>query len=78
MGYTDASGTPSADLTQAIEHTDQSIQNILHELKAKGLASSTAIIITAKHGQMPMDVSKSRSWTIRSFQTYWTRLKKEW
>jgi hypothetical protein len=60
MGYTDASGTPSADLTQAIEHTDQSIQNILHELKAKGLASSTAIIITAKHGQMPMDVSKKQ------------------
>jgi hypothetical protein len=60
MGYTDVDGTPSTDLEQAITHTDQSIQRILDELKAKGLMSSTAVIITAKHGQMPMDVSKKQ------------------
>jgi hypothetical protein len=58
MGYTDASGTPSPDLLSAIDHTDYSIGKILDELKAKGLLSSTAILLTAKHGQSPVDISK--------------------
>jgi len=59
-GYTDASGTPSAPLLDVIEHTDQSIGKMVSALKARGLLDSTLIIITAKHGQAPMDRSKHR------------------
>ena len=59
-GYTDGSGTPSEALLDALNHTDQSIGKILAELKARNLSSSTAVIITAKHGQSPMDVEKKR------------------
>jgi len=59
-GYTDASSTPSAPLLDVIEHTDQSIGKMVSALKARGLLDSTLIIITAKHGQAPMDRSKHR------------------
>jgi hypothetical protein len=59
-GYTDASGTPSAPLLDVIEHTDQSSGKMVSALKARGLLDSTLIIITAKHGQAPMDRSKRR------------------
>jgi len=59
-GYVDGSGTPSDALLDAINHTDQSIGKIMDELKARGLSSSTTVIITAKHGQSPMDVEKKQ------------------
>ncbi len=59
-GYTDASGTPSEALLDALNHTDQSIGKILGELKVRNLSSSTVVIITAKHGQSPMDVEKKQ------------------
>jgi len=54
-GYTDAKGTPSANLAGAINHTDTSIGKMVAELKAKNLFDSTLIIISAKHGQSPID-----------------------
>jgi hypothetical protein len=57
-GYTDTSGTPSEALLDALNHTDQSLGKILDELKARNLSSSTVVILTAKHGQSPMDVEK--------------------
>lgn len=54
-GYTDAKGTPSANLANAIAHTDASLGKMVAELKAKGLYDSTLIIISAKHGQSPID-----------------------
>jgi len=59
-GYTDASGTPSAALLDAISHADQSIEKMVIALKARGLFDSTLIIITAKHGEAPIDRSKRR------------------
>jgi hypothetical protein len=59
-GYTDAKGTPSAPLLDAIEHTDQSVGKIVAALKSKALLDSTLIIITAKHGQAAMDPIKVR------------------
>jgi hypothetical protein len=59
-GYVDASGTPSEALLDALDHTDHSIGKILDELKARNLSSSTVVIITAKHGQSPMDVEKKQ------------------
>ena len=54
-GYVDASGTPSAPLQAAMNHTDQSIGAMVSALEAQGLADSTLIIISAKHGNSPVD-----------------------
>jgi hypothetical protein len=59
-GYADGDGTPSPMLAQALDHTDASLGKFVAELKAKGLYNDTAIIITAKHGQEPIDVSERR------------------
>ncbi len=60
-GYSDADGTqPSALLESAIAHVDQSIGRIVKELKARGLYRSTLIIVSAKHGQSPIDRSELR------------------
>jgi len=54
-GYSDGAGTPSAALWDALQHTDESIGKLLQALKARGLADSTLIIVTAKHGESPID-----------------------
>jgi hypothetical protein len=57
-GYTDASGTPSSSLADAFAHTDASLAKLMAELKAQGLFNSTLVILSAKHGQSPIDPSK--------------------
>jgi hypothetical protein len=54
-GYLDALGTPSPELQAALDHTDQSVGKILTELSNQHLLASTTIILTAKHGQAPID-----------------------
>ncbi len=54
-GYTDAKGTPSPDLAEALKHTDASIGKMLAELQAKGLDKDTLVILSAKHGQSAID-----------------------
>jgi len=56
-GYLDAAGTPGAPLLGEIEFVDASIAAWVKELKAQGLYNSTLIVITAKHGQSPIDPS---------------------
>lgn len=57
-GYLDGKGTFSAGLAEAMKHTDESIGKIVKELKEKNLFDSTMIVLTAKHGQSPMDPAK--------------------
>jgi arylsulfatase A-like enzyme len=57
-GYVDANGTPSALLEGAIGHVDDSIGRMVSALKAHHLYESTLIIVSAKHGQSPIDRSK--------------------
>jgi hypothetical protein len=57
-GYLDAQGTPSAALAGAFDHIDQSLGTLVAELGSEDLLQSTMIIITAKHGQAPIDPSK--------------------
>jgi len=54
-GYADAAGTPSAMLASAIDHVDQALGKIVAELQKKALLDSTLIIISAKHGQSPIN-----------------------
>ncbi len=54
-GYTDSIGTPSGSLKQEIIFVDSSIGMMVNALRVQGLLSSTMIVITAKHGQSPVD-----------------------
>ncbi|HWS96130.1 MAG TPA: alkaline phosphatase family protein [Candidatus Methylomirabilis sp.] len=63
-GYLDAAGTPSSWLLNEIQFVDASIAAWVNELKAKGLYDSTLIVITAKHGQSPIDPSRYVGQTI--------------
>ncbi len=54
-GYLDAAGTPSEAVLTNIQYVDDSIGEMVAELKHRGLMDSTLIVITAKHGQSPID-----------------------
>jgi hypothetical protein len=57
-GYLDGMGTPTAELLGEIQFADASIGKMVSELKSQGLLDSTLIIISAKHGQSPVDSSR--------------------
>ena len=57
-GYLDSSGKVSDSLKQEILFVDNSIGKMVSALKKQGLLSSTLIVITAKHGQSPIDSSR--------------------
>lgn len=57
-GYLDAAGTPSDLLLGEIEFVDASIGKMVEELKETGHLDSTLIVITAKHGQGPIDPNR--------------------
>jgi hypothetical protein len=54
-GYLDAIGTPTSILLNEIQFVDASIGEWVAELKKEGLYDSTLIVITAKHGQSPIN-----------------------
>jgi type I phosphodiesterase/nucleotide pyrophosphatase len=56
-GYVDPLGTPSSELLGEMEFVDSSIGQFVSELKKQNLYDSTLIIITAKHGQSPIDIT---------------------
>jgi hypothetical protein len=59
-GYRDKNGTPSAEIAQAMAATDAALGRMVASLDAAGLTQHTAIIVTAKHGQGPVDLSTKR------------------
>jgi hypothetical protein len=63
-GYLDAAGTPSAALLNEFQFVDASIAAFVSELKKQGLYDSTLIVITAKHGQSPIDPKRYVGQTI--------------
>jgi hypothetical protein len=54
-GYTDHVGTPDALLSDALSYTDGALQRMSDALKTAKLFDSTLIIVTAKHGETPLD-----------------------
>jgi hypothetical protein len=54
-GYQNAAAVPSAQLLDEIEFVDASIGEIVNALKDAGLYDNTLIIVTAKHGESPID-----------------------
>ena len=57
-GYADALGTPSPALMEEIQFIDASIGRMVDELKRQGLYEVTLIVVTAKHGQSPIDPNR--------------------
>lgn len=54
-GYQNAAGLPSSELLKEIEFVDASIGDIVGALKSAGIYDDTLLIITAKHGDSPID-----------------------
>jgi len=54
-GYQNAAGLPNPELLKEIEFVDASIGEIVDALKDRGIYDQTMIIITAKHGESPID-----------------------
>jgi len=63
-GYLDAAATPSAALLDEFNFVDASIAAFVSELKKQGILDSTLIVITAKHGQSPIDPTRYVGQTI--------------
>ncbi len=59
-GYLDAAGTPNPEMLRALTAIDASLTRMLAALDSAGLSARTAIAVTAKHGQSPVDVGKKR------------------
>jgi Type I phosphodiesterase / nucleotide pyrophosphatase len=56
-GYLADGATPGPVLTNALDFIDQSLDKMVDALKQRGLFNSTAIIVSAKHGQSPMNLA---------------------
>ena len=57
-GHLDANGTPSSALLSEIQFVDVSIGEMVAHLKKQGRLQSTLIVISAKHGQSPIDPNR--------------------
>jgi hypothetical protein len=57
-GYTDAAGTPTASMLGEFKFVDGAIGQFVNALKQTHQLDSTTIIITAKHGQSPIDTHR--------------------
>jgi hypothetical protein len=56
-GYQNAAALPTPQLLQEIEFVDASIGDIVSALKNAGIYGDTLLVITAKHGESPIDPS---------------------
>ncbi len=54
-GYLAGTDTPGPLLARALDYINTEVGAMVSELRSQGLAGSTAIIISAKHGQSPID-----------------------
>ena len=56
-GYLADGATPGLVLTNALDFVDQSLGSMVSVLMQRGLFDRTAIIVSAKHGQSPMNLA---------------------
>jgi hypothetical protein len=57
-GYQNAAGVPSSELLGEVEYVDTAVGAIVAALKSAGIYNNTMIIITAKHGEGPIDPTR--------------------
>ena len=59
-GYADASGKPNDGLAEQLDYVDGALGELAEGLKGNGLDASTLIVVSAKHGQSPVDPAALR------------------
>ena len=59
-GYKNADGEPSEGLAEALDFVDKSLATVEAALESEKLAENTLVVVTAKHGQSPIDPAKRR------------------
>jgi hypothetical protein len=57
-GYVDGAGTPTAVLQYGLDKTDAALGMMISALKAQNIYDSTLFIVSAKHGQSPINPAK--------------------
>jgi hypothetical protein len=57
-GYLDGSGTPTTVLAYGLRKTDEALGLMIQALKDQHIYESTLFIVTAKHGQSPINPTK--------------------
>jgi hypothetical protein len=57
-GYVDGAGTPSDVLAYGLDKTDQALATMIAALKQANIYDSTLMVVTAKHGQSPINPAK--------------------
>ena len=57
-GYLDATGTPSAQLALSFDSVDAALAAMLATLSSEHLLDRTLVIVGAKHGQSPIDITQ--------------------
>lgn len=58
-GYLDGAGTPTPVLAYGLKKTDDALWQMINALKQAGIYNSTLFIVTAKHGQSPINPVKT-------------------
>jgi Type I phosphodiesterase / nucleotide pyrophosphatase len=57
-GYQNAAALPGTELLNEIEYVDTAIGEIVSALQGAGISDNTLVIITAKHGESPIDPTR--------------------
>jgi len=58
-GYLDGAGTPTAVLAYGLQKTDEALGSMIKALRAQHIYDSTLFIVSAKHGQSPINPVKT-------------------
>jgi phosphate transport system substrate-binding protein len=66
-GYQDTDATPTAGVTQGMDYLDAQMGRIETALKQQSIDGSTMIVLTAKHGNSPIDVKKRKIYSEPEF-----------
>jgi predicted AlkP superfamily pyrophosphatase or phosphodiesterase len=57
-GYVDGAGTPTEVLAYGLRKTDEALGRMIQALKDRGLYESTLFVVSAKHGQSPINPAR--------------------
>jgi hypothetical protein len=68
-GYLDSNATPGTALTLQLAFVDAALGKFRTELQKQGIADSTLVIVSAKHGQSPIDVKDRVTMSDAPFQS---------
>lgn len=60
-GYADANATPNNGLQFGLDFVDSALGSFEAELKKQGLDKNTLVIVSAKHGQSPIDITQRKA-----------------